>query len=93
MLEELRRRNPVTDAGYRRHKHHQFLTPDTGHPHLDKQISVVQTLMRISADKREFEELFARAFAVTHQPRLPLVVPVERQAADDQGAHDAAKNA
>jgi hypothetical protein len=77
--EELQRLNPRNERGYRRHKFHQFLTADTGNPHLDKQISTVTTLMRISANKVEFEDLFERAFPPL-QPRLPLVIEVE---ADD----------
>jgi hypothetical protein len=74
VLDELRRLNPRTQKGYRAHKHFQFLTADTGHPQLDRQISTVTTLMRIASDKQEFEDLFERAFA--KQMRLPLVVPV-----------------
>jgi hypothetical protein len=74
--EELERLNPRNDRGYRRHKFHQFLTADTGNPHLDKQISTVTTLMRISKSKMEFEDLFERAFPPL-QPRLPLVIDVE----------------
>ena len=76
VLDELRRRNPTTEKGYRRHKHFQFLTADTGHPHLDKQITVVTTLMRIASDRDEFEELFGRAFSKPVQGRLPLVIKV-----------------
>lgn len=75
VLDELKRLNPRTPKGYRAHKHFQFLTADTGNPTLDKQISTVTTLMRIAANKREFEDLFERAFAP--QMRLPLVVDVE----------------
>ena len=39
-----------------------LLTPDTGHPHLDKQIIEVVTLMRVSENKDSFNQLFARAF-------------------------------
>jgi hypothetical protein len=75
VLEELRRRNPVIpEKGYRRHKHFQFLTDDTGNPHLDKQISTVTTLMRIAHTKDEFLDLFARAFDRNYQSRLPLDV-------------------
>ncbi|MBI3661672.1 MAG: P63C domain-containing protein [Acidobacteria bacterium] len=77
VLEELRNRNPITLKGYRRHKHFQFLTADTGHPHLDRQLAAVTTIMRISDDKDEFEENFAKAFAKTYQHRLPLVVEVD----------------
>jgi len=34
VLEELRKRNPVAEKGYREHKHFQHLTPDIGHPAL-----------------------------------------------------------
>jgi hypothetical protein len=71
--EELQRKNPRTPKGYRAHKHFQFLTEGTGIPHLDRQISTVTTLMRISDSKSEFENLFERAFPPTH-PRLPLVL-------------------
>lgn len=62
VLPALRQRNPVTEAGYRKHKHHQFLTPDTGHSHLDKQITAVMTLMRASDDRSQFKRLFEKAF-------------------------------
>lgn len=73
VLEELRSRNPRTAKGYRAYKHFQFLTADTGNPHLDKQISTVTTLMRISRSKQEFEDYFDRAFPPP-QERLPLVI-------------------
>lgn len=71
--EELERKNPRTDSGRRIYKHHQFLTADTGNPHLDKQIATVATLMRISKDRAEFEILFERAFPPP-QARLPYIV-------------------
>ncbi|SHF46321.1 P63C domain-containing protein [Streptoalloteichus hindustanus] len=80
VLEELQRKNPRTEKGYRRYRHFQFLSADTGHPHLDKQISTVTTLMRISKTKLEFEELFERAFPPM-QPKLSIVI-------DDNGDHD-----
>lgn len=76
VLDELRRRNPTTEKGYRRHKHFQFLTADTGQPDLDKQVSSVTTLMRAAADRAQFEELFGRAYEGPAQLRLPLVITV-----------------
>lgn len=76
VLDKLRELNPRSPRGYRPHKFFQFLTADTGNPHLDKQISTVTTLMRISNNKTEFEDLFERAFPPV-EPRLPLVVDVE----------------
>lgn len=76
VLTELQRRNPRTEQGYRAHKHHQLVTIDTGSKHLDRQISTVTTLMRISKSKAEFERIFERAFPPA-QPRLPLIIDVE----------------
>jgi hypothetical protein len=73
VLDELRRLNPVTDTGRRRHKHFQYLTLDTGNKHLDRQISTVTTLLRISDTKDDFERLFEKAFPPP-QMRLPLVI-------------------
>lgn len=76
VLDELRQKNPVLESGRRANKHHQFLTEGTGNSHLDRQISTVTTLMRISDDKQHFEELFDRAFPPV-QPKLPLIIDVE----------------
>ncbi len=76
VLDELERRNPRTERGYRAHKHHQLMTVDTGSIHLDRQISTVTTLMRIANTKREFESMFERAFPPA-QARLPLVIDVD----------------
>lgn len=73
VLDELRRRNPRPPKGHRKWKHHQLLTPDTGNPHLDRQIAVVTTLLRISDDKAQFERRFEKAFPPP-QRRLPLVI-------------------
>ncbi|MCA0336973.1 MAG: P63C domain-containing protein [Actinobacteria bacterium] len=72
VTEELQRVNPKNERGNRARRHHQHLTADTGNVHLDRQISTVMTLMRISTSNSEFEDLFARAFAP--QLRLPLVI-------------------
>lgn len=38
VLDELRKRNPVTEKGYREHKHYQYLTADIGHPALTRHL-------------------------------------------------------
>lgn len=70
VLPELQRMNPPVN-GRRRYRHHQGLTPDTGIPHLDRQISAVMVLMRASRDRRQFEELLIRAFPVSGD-QMPL---------------------
>lgn len=76
VLPELQRLNPRTDRGYRKHKHFQHLTADTGNPQLDRQITAVLTIMKISDSREQFEENFKKAFGKDYQPRLPLVVKV-----------------
>lgn len=38
VLDELRKRNPVTEKGHREHKHFQYLTTDMGHPALTRHL-------------------------------------------------------
>jgi hypothetical protein len=73
VLEELRNLNPRNEHGNRPRRFHQFLTADTGNVHLDKQVMTVTTLMRVSDNKQQFEDLFEKAFPPA-QPRLALVV-------------------
>jgi hypothetical protein len=73
ILDELRRLNPRNASGNRSHKHFQFLTADTGNPHLNQQISTVTTLLRVARNKHDFEDIFERAFPPPQQ-RLPLVI-------------------
>lgn len=70
VLPELQRVNPAVN-GHRRAKHHQHLTPDTGIPHLDRQIVAVMALMRGARDRRQFAELLVRAFPVSGD-QMPL---------------------
>lgn len=67
--QKLRELNPSIN-GQRKHKHHQFLTENTGEPHLDRQITVVTTLMRIAQNKHDFEALFRRAYPKSGEQQL-----------------------
>jgi len=62
VIEELERLNPADAKWQRKHKHSQFLTTDIGNPHLEKQVAITTTLMKISPNKRIFERHFSRAF-------------------------------
>jgi hypothetical protein len=77
VLQELQRKNPVTEKEYRKYKHHQYLTVDTGNEHLDRQIAAVTTLMKVADDKLEFERLFLKAFPGTTQTRLPFIIDAD----------------
>jgi hypothetical protein len=68
VAQELRRLNPVDPTtGRRKRKHHQLLTDDVDHPHLQNQIMAVTTLMRATpaGGYRFFEVLFNNAFPPT----------------------------
>ena len=62
VLDKLKALNPVLPSGYRRNKHHQWFTPDIGHPELKEHLIGVITLMRASSNWTGFERLFERAF-------------------------------
>lgn len=81
VLPELQRKNP-SEKGQRKHKHTQYLTEETGIPSLDKQVSNVTMLMRIAREKKEFVDLFDRAYAKYYHNRLPLIVDVPPAAED-----------
>ena len=55
VLEELKRVNPVLPGGSRRHRHHQWFTPDIGHPKLREHIAGVIALMKSSGSWDSFQ--------------------------------------
>jgi hypothetical protein len=50
VLEELKTKNPRSDTGRRKSTHHQWLTPDAGHPKLLQHLSAVTALMKVCND-------------------------------------------
>lgn len=89
ILEELEQRNPVTETGRRRAMHHQWLTPEVGHPALAQHLHAVIGLMRASDSWEQFQMMLNRAF-----PRrmnlddLPLftqpIATIEQSPPDEQ---------
>ncbi len=78
VLEELKRKNPVLPNGYRRHKHHQWFTPDLGHPKLREHLSGVIALMRISSSWYGFKKNLQKAYPKPDsQLYLDLDIPGE----------------
>ena len=73
VLDELRKKNPVTPRGYRKHRHHQFLTENIGNPHLERHIASVTTLMRASSNWRNFKSLFEKAFSDQEQLEMSFM--------------------
>ena len=64
VLKELKRLNPKNQSGNRSKRHHQFLTDDIGNPHLEKHLSSLITLMRISPNWLKFKGYVEKAFPI-----------------------------
>lgn len=62
LTEELRQKNPVSDAGRRTHKHHQWFNPKNGHPLLREHISGVIALLRAADSWEEFKRKLNRVY-------------------------------
>lgn len=58
VLEELKKETPKTESGKFKEHLHRRLTQDVGHPHLDRQITSVITIMKLSKSWRDFNKKF-----------------------------------
>lgn len=61
VLRELEELNPTDGKGRRKHKHHQHLTKDHGHPKLREHLNDVVLLMKVSDTWDGFRRLLDRA--------------------------------
>ena len=75
VLEDLQDKNPVLPAGYRKNKHHQWFTPEYGHPQLKEHIAAVTALMRASPNWDMFLRNLQRAFPLKEDPKPPYTPP------------------
>lgn len=62
ILKELEERNPANERGYRKARHHQWLTESIGHPALAQHLYAVIALMRVSKSWKDFRIMLDRAF-------------------------------
>lgn len=62
IVDELERRNPKDERGYRKARHHQWLTEDIGHPALARHLYAVVGLMRIAETWEEFVRMMDKAY-------------------------------
>lgn len=80
VLEELRIRNPVNTNGRRSSKHHQWLTPDIGHPKLQEHLQGVMAIQRIAGDSwRKFQDMMNTAY-----PRYGHTLAITFEEADQE---------
>jgi hypothetical protein len=77
VLDELKRIIPKDVKGRRKHRYHQRLTADIGHPALREHIASVITLMKVSNSWRRFYAMLNRGIIyITSQIRQKLFVHV-----------------
>lgn len=73
ILTEIRKLNPITEKGYRRRRHHQWLTGDIGHPALKDHLTGVLALMRASANWSQFHRNLQRSYPKLNE-QIPLAL-------------------
>lgn len=80
VLDELRELNPIQESGHRKSKHHQWLSPDVGHPELRNHIDTVITLMRIAGPGQwdHFLRLLNKGKPKINQ-KLPLLTDADEE--------------
>ncbi len=76
VLEELKRLNPTLQSGYRRNRHHQWFTPNMGHPKLKEHLAGVMALMRAAPNWDAFKRSLARAYRKVDEP---VTLPYEEE--------------
>jgi hypothetical protein len=91
VLEELKRITPRDDKGRLKHKYHQRLTEDVGHPRLREHLAAVIALMRASDDWHAFYRSLNRALPV--QEKLPLLEWAESGKNVEDEAEDGTESA
>ena len=62
VMDELRKQNPMLPAGYRANKHHQWFTPEFGHPKLREHLSAVIALMVAATSWEGFKRSLTKVF-------------------------------
>ena len=71
LLNRLKKKNPKTPKGYRKHKYFQWLTEDVGDPKLREHLASVITLMRATTGWDQFYRLIQRALP-KYMEQMPL---------------------
>ena len=71
VLDELRKKNPTLPSGRRKQRHHQWFTPDIGHPKLKEHLAGVMALMRAAPNWTSFKRALQRSL-----PKLNETIPM-----------------
>jgi hypothetical protein len=84
VLEELRRKNPtVPEKKQRKSKHHQWLTPDMGHPRLRMHLEGIVVAMKLSKDWKEFYGRLNEVYPKMNE--TPMLPGMKYDETDDGG--------
>jgi hypothetical protein len=79
----LREKTPKTSRGHRKHRFHQWLTDDIGHPKLQEHLASVIALMKASDDWETFYKMLGRALPkYKHIKPTPLFDNLEQPDGD-----------
>ena len=70
VLEELKIRNPTDEKGYRKQRHHQWLTGDIGHPKLREHLIGIIALMNAAPTWDSFKRMLQRAYPKANSQML-----------------------
>ena len=76
VLDELKKKNPAITPGRRKKRHHQWFTPEFGHPKLKEHLVGVMALMRAAPNWTVFKRNLQRAY-----PKDGITIPL---AIDDE---------
>jgi P63C domain len=72
VLKKLKEVNPTNENGRRKHKHHQHLTRDIGHPKLKEHLAGVTTAMKMAKYQNMSWDDFMVLLDKTHPKQLPM---------------------
>ena len=78
VLKELQQRNPILPTGRHRHRHHQWFTPDFGHPKLKEHLAAVIALMKAAPNWARFHGSLNRVFHKLNET-IPLPFDDEKR--------------
>lgn len=70
VLKALDAKNPKTEKGYRKNRHHQSTSEKIGLPAVRAQVWQVTATLKVSPNKSKFENNFARMMGQQYQPDL-----------------------
>lgn len=70
LLKALDEKNPKNEKGIRRHRHHSLTSENIGLPKVRAQVWQIIGALKISSDKRKFDQNFARMMGQSYQADL-----------------------